>query len=76
MKTESGEGVIIRYVLPTLGHSIAMARVPSDVGETVEVEMRKKWVTVKVVKPSFVRNGKVFYKLTENNRNDYEQHPN
>jgi aminomethyltransferase len=35
-----------------------MARVPRDVGETVEVEMRKKWVTVKVVKPSFVRNGK------------------
>ena len=29
-----------------------------SVGETVQVEMRKKWVTVKVVKPSFVRNGK------------------
>merc|ERR1712137_282569 len=59
VKTESGEGVITSGTFsPTLGHSIAMARVPSDVGETVEVEMRKKWVTVKVVKPSFVRNGK------------------
>jgi aminomethyltransferase len=35
-----------------------MARVPASVGATVEVEMRKKWVTVNVVKPSFVRNGK------------------
>ena len=59
VKTESGEGVITSGTFsPTLGHSIAMARVPRDVGETVEVEMRKKWVTVKVVKPSFVRNGK------------------
>ncbi|TKB48680.1 glycine cleavage system aminomethyltransferase GcvT [Ferrimonas sediminicola] len=43
---------------PTLGYSIAMARVPRSVGEEVEVEMRKKRVTVKVIKPSFVRNGK------------------
>jgi aminomethyltransferase len=35
-----------------------MARVPLPVGETAQVEMRKKLVTVKVVKPSFVRNGK------------------
>lgn len=59
IKTENGEGVITSGTFsPTLGHSVALARVPSDVGETVEVEMRKKWVTVKVVKPSFVRNGK------------------
>jgi aminomethyltransferase len=59
IKTESGEGIITSGTFsPTLGHSVALARVPSDVGETVEVEMRKKWVTVKVVKPSFVRNGK------------------
>ncbi|MBW8192686.1 glycine cleavage system aminomethyltransferase GcvT [Neiella marina] len=43
---------------PTLGHAIAMARVPAEAGETVQVEMRKKWVTVKRVKPVFVRNGK------------------
>ncbi len=45
---------------PTLGHSIAMARVPRSVkiGDTVEVEMRKKLVNVKVIKASFVRNGK------------------
>jgi aminomethyltransferase len=59
--TEAGEGVITSGTFsPTLNHSIAMARVPRavKVGETVEVEMRKKLVKVQVVKPSFVRNGK------------------
>jgi aminomethyltransferase len=59
--TESGEGVITSGTFsPTLGHSIAMARVPRSVklGDTVEVEMRKKLVKVQVIKPSFVRNGK------------------
>lgn len=59
VKVEGGEGVITSGTFsPTLGHSIAMARVPKPVGDTAEVEMRKKWVTVSVVKPSFVRNGK------------------
>lgn len=43
---------------PTLGYSIALARVPVSIGETCLVEMRNKQVPVKVVKPSFVRNGK------------------
>ncbi len=43
---------------PTLGYSIAMARVPQGIADTAEVEMRKKRVAVKVVAPSFVRNGK------------------
>ncbi|WP_026377367.1 glycine cleavage system aminomethyltransferase GcvT [Aestuariibacter salexigens] len=59
VRCEAGEGMVTSGTFsPTLGHSIAMARVPASVGDTVEVEMRKKWVTVKVVKPSFVRNGK------------------
>ena len=59
INTENGEGVITSGTFsPTLGHAIALARVPAGVGETVEVEVRKKWVTVNVVKPSFVRNGK------------------
>jgi aminomethyltransferase len=59
IRCEAGEGVITSGTFsPTLGHAIAMARVPANVGDTVEVEMRKKWVTVQVVKPSFVRNGK------------------
>jgi aminomethyltransferase len=59
VNVEGGEGVITSGTFsPTLGHSIAMARVANTVGDSAEVEMRKKWVTVKVVKPSFVRNGK------------------
>jgi aminomethyltransferase len=59
--TEAGEGVITSGTFsPTLGYSIAMARIPHSValGSTVEVEMRKKLVKVQVIKPSFVRNGK------------------
>ena len=59
--SEDGEGIITSGTFsPTLGHSIAMARVPRSVklGSTVEVEMRKKLVKVQVIKPSFVRNGK------------------
>ncbi|WP_113907995.1 glycine cleavage system aminomethyltransferase GcvT [Aliidiomarina celeris] len=56
---EGGEGVITSGTFsPTLGVSVALARVPQPVGETAQVEMRKKMVTVKVTKPSFVRNGK------------------
>ena len=59
IRTETGEGVITSGTFsPTLGHAIAMARVPAGTENQVEVEMRKKWVTVDVVKPSFVRNGK------------------
>jgi len=59
--TSSGEGIITSGTFsPTLGHSIAMARVPNTVkvGDTIQVEMRKKAVDVQVIKPSFVRNGK------------------
>ncbi|MBV1881663.1 MAG: glycine cleavage system aminomethyltransferase GcvT [Pseudomonadales bacterium] len=46
---------------PTLGYSIALARVVKPVGHHCEVEIRKKRHTVKVVRPPFVRNGvKVF----------------
>jgi len=54
-----GEGVITSGSFsPTLGYSIAMARVPAGADSQAEVEIRGKMVTVKVVKPSFVRNGK------------------
>lgn len=59
--TNEGEGIITSGTFsPTLGHSVALARVPRSVkvDDVVEVEMRKKLVQVKVVKPSFVRNGK------------------
>ena len=55
---ETREGVITSGSFsPTLGYSIALARVPRDIGEQAQVEIRKKQVTVKVTKPAFVRNG-------------------
>lgn len=56
---EGGEGIITSGTFsPTLGFSVALARVPRSTGEKAQVEMRKKLVDVKVVKPCFVRNGK------------------
>ncbi|MDP4534693.1 glycine cleavage system aminomethyltransferase GcvT [Alkalimonas collagenimarina] len=56
---EGGEGMITSGTFsPTLGFSIAMARVPASVGETAEVDIRGKLVPVKVIKPAFVRMGK------------------
>jgi aminomethyltransferase len=46
---------------PTLGYSIALARVPVTVGETCQVDMRGKLIEVNVIKPPFVRFGKQAY---------------
>ncbi|MFO1305346.1 MAG: glycine cleavage system aminomethyltransferase GcvT [Burkholderiales bacterium] len=46
---------------PTMGRSIALARVPAGVapGDRVDVSVRGKALQAKVVKPPFVRNGKI-----------------
>lgn len=44
---------------PTLGTAIALARVPAGVGATCQVEIRGKRLRARVVKPPFVRHGKV-----------------
>lgn len=48
---------------PTLGYSIALARVPANVGNQCHVDMRGKQVLVDVVAPNFVRNGKPLIKF-------------
>lgn len=54
-----GEGVITSGSFsPTLGKSIALARVPAATGERAEVEIRGRWLPVRVVRPNFVRHGK------------------
>ncbi len=54
-----GEGEITSGSFsPSLGKSIALARVPVATGERAEVEIRGKWYPVRVVQPNFVRNGK------------------
>ena len=59
--TAQGEGEITSGSFsPTLNVSIALARVPVDVGvgDTVEVDVRGKRMKAAVVKYPFVRNGK------------------
>ncbi|SEJ26975.1 aminomethyltransferase [Azotobacter beijerinckii] len=54
-----GEGEITSGSFsPTLGKSIALARVPAATGERAEVEIRGRWLPVRVVRPNFVRHGK------------------
>ena len=54
-----GEGITTSGTFsPTLGHAVALARVPSATGETTEVEVRGKRLPVRVIKPGFVRMGK------------------
>lgn len=43
---------------PTLGQSIAMARIPKTDAEQCWVEIRGKKLSAKIVKPVFARNGK------------------
>ncbi|EFL6583464.1 glycine cleavage system aminomethyltransferase GcvT [Escherichia coli] len=53
------EGIITSGTFsPTLGYSIALARVPEGIGETAIVQIRNREMPVKVTKPVFVRNGK------------------
>ena len=59
--TAHGDGLTTSGTFsPTLGFSIALARVPMAVvpGDKVQIDIRGKLVDALVTKPSFVRNGK------------------
>ncbi len=48
---------------PTLERSIALARVPASAGSDVEVDIRGKRLRARVVRPPFVRHGRVLIAL-------------
>jgi aminomethyltransferase len=55
----NGEGEITSGSFsPTLGFSVAFARLPKDVNTPVTIDRRGTRVPVRIVKPPFVRNGK------------------
>ncbi len=57
--TENGEGEISSGSFsPTLGKSIALARVPADASGHCQVEIRNKLIAAHIVKYPFARNGK------------------
>ena len=58
--TNLGDGEVTSGTFsPTMGKAIALASVPKGSAEMCEIEMRNKMVSAKIVKPPFVRNGKV-----------------
>lgn len=61
VRTEVGEGVITSGTMsPSLGVSIALARLPAGIktGDVVEVEIRGKWLAATVVDLPFVSSSK------------------
>jgi aminomethyltransferase len=58
--TNNGKGEVTSGTFsPTMGKAIALASVPKGSEGLCEIEMRNKMVSAKIVKPPFVRNGKV-----------------
>lgn len=62
VRTATGTGVVTSGIFsPTLGYSIALARVPKSASgaseQACEVEIRGKWHPARLVKPPFVRSG-------------------
>ena len=48
---------------PTMERSIALARVPANIGETCKIDIRGKLKNATVVKPCFVRQGAIQIEL-------------
>ena len=58
--TTAGDGIITSGTYsPTLEYSIALARVPAEAQGDVQVDIRGKLKAARIVKPTFVRRGKV-----------------
>ena len=65
VRLAGGEGEITSGGFsPTMNRSIALARLPVSAapGAHAEVSIRDKWLEARVVKPPFVRNGKIIVK--------------
>jgi aminomethyltransferase len=57
--TPEGDGEVTSgSFAPTLGRSVGFARIPAGAGEQVEVDIRGRLLSARVVRPPFVRNGK------------------
>lgn len=55
---KGGDGTVTSGIFsPTLGYSIALARVPRNAKGVCEVEIRGRMVPARIVKPPFVRRG-------------------
>jgi len=60
VRTPSGEGVVTSGCFgPTMACPVALARIPSGDFDRVDVELRGRTLEARVVKPPFVRGGKI-----------------
>ena len=60
VRTPAGEGEITSGSWsPTLERAIGFARVPADAGDECEIDMRGKWKAARLVRPPFVRHGRI-----------------
>ncbi len=60
VSTTGGEGTVTSGTFsPTLARSVALARLPVDVGRDGEVVIRNRRHAVRIVKPPFVRHGEI-----------------
>ena len=58
--TNQGEGEVTSGSFsPTIGKSIALARLPKESAGECNIEVRNKLLSAKIVKPPFVRNGEI-----------------
>ena len=58
--TNQGEGEVTSGSFsPTIGKSIALAHLPKESSGECNIEVRNKLLSAKIVKPPFVRNGKI-----------------
>jgi aminomethyltransferase len=58
--TPAGDGEVTSGTFsPTMEKSIALARVPRDAGDKVQVDIRGRLLNARVVKAPFVRHGKI-----------------
>jgi aminomethyltransferase len=61
--TDLGDGTVTSGIFsPTLGYSIALARLPRKASGACQVEVRGKLLPARIVKPPFVRHGKQVFK--------------
>jgi aminomethyltransferase len=61
--TEAGDGAVTSGIFsPTLGYSIALARLPRAAQGGCQVEIRGKEQPARIVRPPFVRNGEKVFK--------------
>ena len=59
-----GEGEVTSGTFsPTLSRSIGLARVPAATGDSVQVEVRNRPLPARVVRPPFVRHGRVLVSI-------------